>query len=280
MYYISFGCSYIDGTGAFRVPWGLQMIPALFLIALIPLLPRSPRWLASKDRWEEALDVLAAVHAKGDKSSPTVQAEYTMIQEDIRDYTNSSYFDLIKPNMRTRTIVGVSCQIWSQLTGMNVMMYYISYVFQMAGLTGSANLISSSIQFIINVVMTVPALIWLDTWGRRNTFLVGSTLMMIFMFAIGGTLATYAKILPPNQRTTQAVSMLISGAPSKAVIACTYLFVASFAPTWGPAGWVYAPEIYPNRVRGKAMGIATAGNWAFNFALGYFTPPAFAQIYW
>lgn len=69
---------------------------------------------------------------------------------------------------------------------MNVMMYYITYVFAMAGLTGDNVLISSSIQYVINVVMTIPALLWLDKWGRRLPLLVGALLMMIWLFIDGG----------------------------------------------------------------------------------------------
>jgi hypothetical protein len=58
-FYISYGCSYINGTAAFRVPWGLQMLPAIFLLFAMVFLPESPRWLAKKDRWEEAVNVLA-----------------------------------------------------------------------------------------------------------------------------------------------------------------------------------------------------------------------------
>ena len=75
-------------------------------------------------------------------------------------------------------------------------------------------------------------------------------------------------------------SWSVSGPPSKAVIACSYLFVASYAPTWGPVSWIYPPELYPLRVRGKAVALATSANWAFNFALGYFVPPAFVNIKW
>ena len=81
--------------------------------------------------------------------------------------------------MINRTHIGVFTQIWSQLTGMNVMMYYITYVFTMAGLTGSTLLVSSSIQYVINVVMTVPALLYVDRWGRRPTLLIGAALMAL-----------------------------------------------------------------------------------------------------
>ena len=75
MFYISYGCSGIDGTAAFRIPWGLQMLPAIFLFAAMLFLPESPRWLAKKDRWEEAQQVLALTHAKGDQDSPFVHKE-------------------------------------------------------------------------------------------------------------------------------------------------------------------------------------------------------------
>ncbi len=77
-----------------------------------------------------------------------------------------------------------------------------------------------------------------------------------------------------------AESWVTEGKPAKAIIACTYLFVASYAPSWGPASWAYPPELYPLRVRGKAVALTTSANWAFNFALGYFVPPAFENIRW
>lgn len=83
MYFVSYGTSFISSTASFRLPWGLQMIPALFLLANIRFMPRSPRWLASKDRWEEAHEVLASLHAKGDMYEPLVLAELQEIKEKI-----------------------------------------------------------------------------------------------------------------------------------------------------------------------------------------------------
>lgn len=189
-----------------------------------------------------------------------------------------SYLELFKPKMINRTHIGVFTQIWSQLTGMNVMMYYITYVFSMAGYSGSANLLASSIQYIINVVMTIPALIWLDRWGRRKPLIIGAFLMMIWMFANAGILGGAGKVVPGGIKGVPEESMRVKGAAASGLIACTYLFVASYAPTWGPVSWVYPPELYPLRVRGKAVALATSANWAFNTVLGAFVPPAFAQI--
>ncbi|KAK4495488.1 hypothetical protein PRZ48_013820 [Zasmidium cellare] len=290
LYYISYGASFVGGdtpetysTSVFRIPWGLQMLPAVLLFFAMMFLPESPRWLARKDRWEDCHAVLTLVHGKGNPDSPLVQQELSDIREmaefEARN-ADVTYWELLTPKLINRTHIGVFTQIWSQLTGMNVMMYYITYVFQMAGYSGNANLLASSIQYIINVLMTVPALIWLDRWGRRPTMIAGATLMMTWMFANAGILAAHGEIVPGGINGVAAVSMRLTGAPAKGLIACTYLFVASFAPTWGPVSWVYPPELYPLRVRGKAVALSTSANWAFNTALGAFVPPSFVNIRW
>ena len=164
---------------------------------------------------------------------------------------------------------------------LDVMMYYITYVFGMAGLKGNSNLIASSIQYVINVFMTIFALMFIDRWGRRAPLIVGALLMATWMYANAGLMAVHGSPAPAGGVNHVAEeSWQISGAPAKAVIACTYLFVASFAPTWGPVSWIYPPELFPLRVRGKAVAVTTASNWIFNFALSYFVPPAFVNIQW
>jgi MFS family permease len=158
--------------------------------------------------------------------------------------------------------------------------YYITYVFGMAGYSGNANLLASSIQYIINVIMTVPALLYIDRWGRRPALLIGAALMATFMYANGGIMATHGTVVPGGVNNVPEESMSVTGGPAKGLIACTYLFVASFAPTWGPVSWIYPPELYPLRVRGKAVAFSTSGNWAFNTALGLFVPVAFQNIRW
>lgn len=100
------------------------MIPAVFLLIAMTVLPESPRWLARQDRWEDCHDVLALVHGKGDRNSPFVALELEDIKqmcEFERRHANVTYLDLFKPNMLNRTFIGIFTQIWSQLTGMNVM---------------------------------------------------------------------------------------------------------------------------------------------------------------
>lgn len=128
--------------------------------------------------------------------------------------------------------------------------------------------------------MTVPALIWVDKWGRRPTLLVGSAGCALFMYINGGLLGKYGVVVPGGVNGVAEQPLLISGAPAKALIASTYLFVAIFAPTWAPVSWIYPPELFPLRVRGKAVAVSTSANWAFNTALGLFVPVAFVNITW
>ena len=87
--------------------------------------------------------------------------------------------------------------------------------------------------------MTVPALIWLDRWGRRKPLMIGAFLMMTWMFTNAGILGGLGEVVPGGINGVPEESMRVSGTAASALIACTYLFVASYAPTWGPVSWVY-----------------------------------------
>jgi hypothetical protein len=124
MFYISFGCSFLPGTKAFRIPWGLQMLPAAILLVGCIFIPRSPRWLARKGRWEETEDVLALLHGNGDRNHPIVRQELEDIRAMVdleKENSDATIWELFRGPMLNRTHIGVFTQLWSQLTGMNVM---------------------------------------------------------------------------------------------------------------------------------------------------------------
>jgi len=281
-YFVQFGCSYIDGVASFRIPWGLQMIPAIILGLGMLVFPESPRWLIDHGREEEALEILADLHGGGDPNDELVQLEYEEIKAQVhfeKTEGAKSYLDLFKPGIFRRVTLGCSLQMWSQLSGMNIMMYYIVYVFQGAGLTGRrGNLIASSVQYVLNVVFTIPAIIYIDKWGRRPLLLIGTLMMGFWLFLVGGLQGGFGEWgIIDGARV-----WVINGHDSitKGVIVCSYFFVCSFAITMGPVSWTYPAEIFPMRVRAKAVAFSTATNWMFNFALAWAVPPGLANIAW
>ena len=126
MYFICYGCSFIQGTGAFRIPWGLQMIPAIMLWAGLRTEPESPRWLLKKGRKDEARHVLAELHGNGNSDCPFVLRELEDISQAVKkeiEHADASWIELFAPRMINRTTIGIFTQIWSQLTGMNIMVH-------------------------------------------------------------------------------------------------------------------------------------------------------------
>ncbi|KIK95552.1 hypothetical protein PAXRUDRAFT_32925 [Paxillus rubicundulus Ve08.2h10] len=281
-YFVQFGCSYINGTASFRIPWGLQIIPAIVLGIGMLWFPESPRWLVDNGHEEEALQILADLHGNGDRSNALVVLEFEQIKEQVvfeRNEGAKSYADLLKPGVLRRVVLGSSLQMWSQLSGMNVMMYYIVYVFQGAGLTGRrVNLIADSVQYVLNVAFTVPAILYIDRWGRRPLLIAGSILMGFFLCLVGGLQGGYGAW--GNIDGSSVWIITGHGSVTNAVIVCSYLFVSSFAVTIGPVSWTYPAEIFPMKVRAKAVSLATATNWLFNFALAWAVPPALSSIAW
>lgn len=246
------------------------------------IFPFSPRWLADKGRMEEALQVLADIHGNGDPNHPRVQTEMDEIKATIhfdKNVASHRYSDLLKPGMIYRVSLGICLQIWQQLTGMNIIMFYVVFLFQQAGIGSSqeATLLSSGVSYVVNVVMTVPAILFVDKWGRRPTMIFGALAMSAFLWIVGGLLATGEWYINDKGKWLVALD---SKPKADGVVACIYLFVAAFATTWGPLGWIYPAEIYPLRVRAMAVSMSTASNWLFNWILNFVVPLMMQRIHY
>lgn len=287
-YFIQYGSSKLgpgpyspdQTTWAFRIPWAVQCLPAALLLVGLFFMPNTPRWLASQDRWEEAIKVLASLHSKGDINSPKVLAEYQEIEEVLRyerRAAKTSFAILTEPRMARRVAIGMAMQMWSQLSGINVMMYYTVYIMQSLGNTDP--FLSSSVNYVLNVACTIPALIWLDSWGRRPTMLIGSVVMGTFLMIVGALEGIYGQ---PYSGPLPISWQIPPDHPeiSKVVVAFAYLTVCTYATTWGPVSWTYPSEVFPNKIRAKAVSLSTATNWAWNCALAFGVPPLLMSINW
>lgn len=160
-------------------------------------------------------------------------------------------------------------------------MYYIVYVMQAAGIGDP--LLTASIQYVLNVALTLPAILFLDKWGRRPSLLLGSFFMMTWLFIVGALEGAYGVEHYDENGPLAAITWVIAPgheSVSKAIVAFSYLFVCTFATTWGPVSWTYPSEIFPTQVRAKAVSLATASNWIWNCALAFAVPPLLWNINW
>ncbi|MCJ1225976.1 hypothetical protein MMC12_002625 [Toensbergia leucococca] len=282
MFFVGYGCSFIAGPASFRTAWGIQFVPAFCLMCGIPFLPRSPRWLAKVGRTDQAIDVLARIQANGNIDDPLVIAEWEEITTVLAAERESGkgWRKFIKNGMWRRTVAGMSVQAWQQLSGANVMTYYVVYVFEMAGLTGNINLISSGVQYALFVIFTSMAFFFIDNTGRRPLLIYGAIGMGICQFVVGGVLGTYGAYVPLGVEGNLNVKVSVSGSASHVVIAFSYLLIIVYSLTLAPVAWVYAAEVWSLETRATGMSLSAVANWLFNFALGLFVPPAFGNISW
>jgi len=157
---------------------------------------------------------------------------------------------------------------------MNVMMYYVVYIMEAHRL--------HPIHSKRNPPL--PAIIHLDRFGRRPAMLIGSFLMMSFLFIAGALQAAYGQPnVPPihNSSNSDITWIVYNNNPvSVAIVAMTYLLVSTFDTTWGPTSWTYPAEIFPTKIRKKAVSLATASNWFWNCILAFAIPPLLWNINW
>lgn len=199
MYFIGYGCKFIPGkTASFRTAWGIQFVPCVLFMVGLPFLPRSPRWLAKVDRQDEAVHVLANIQAGGNLEDPYVIAEYEEIMAVLiaERLAPAGWRKFVVNGMWKRTLAGFSVQAWQQLSGANVMTYYVVYIFYMANLKGNVNLISSGVQYALFIIFSTIMFFFVDKIGRRPLLVYGAIAMGVCHYVVGGVLGTYYEYVP------------------------------------------------------------------------------------
>ncbi|ORY31715.1 general substrate transporter [Neocallimastix californiae] len=236
-----------------------QIIPGLGLAILMSFLPKSPRWLCSKDRDEEAVEVLAKLNAAS-TSDELVQSELKAIQEDVaatRAAGSSSFGELFSPVIRRRTFITFLMQLFQQWTGINVIMYYQSQIYDEIGFSKfMSTVVLPIINNFVNFVSTFPGMWGIEKLGRKTLLVVGALMMMVFH------ISTWAcSTQTHNGKLWQYLA-----------VASVFLFVFSFAWTWGPVPWVYQAEVFPLRVRVKGSAVGTVSNFLNNWIIAFVGP--------
>ncbi|KAK7919968.1 general substrate transporter [Apiospora marii] len=283
MYFIGYACSKIPGDASFRTAWGTQFIPCVFLMIGLPFLPRSPRWLAKVGRRDEAIEVLARIQAGGNVADPLVVAELEEIETTLQAEREAGpgLRKFFRNGMWKRTMAGVSVQAWQQLAGANTIVYYLTYIASMAGLTGDVAMITSGVQYAVFIIFTGVMWLFIDKTGRRPLLIYGAIGMGICHFAVGAAMATnYVPVPEGIGGNPNVIFKVTSGNAANTVITFSYLLIVVYALSLAPGCWIYAAEVWSLGTRATGMSMAALSNWVFNFALGMFLPPAFANIQW
>jgi Sugar (and other) transporter len=162
-----------------------------------------------------------------------------------------------------------------------VIVYYLTYIAEMAGLRGNVAMVTSGIQYAVFIIFTGIMWLFIDRTSRRTLLIIGALGMGFCHFVVGGTMGAHSVQVPKGvDGNPNIVFSVTPGAPANTVIVFSYLLIVVYALTLAPVCWIYAAEVWSLGTRATGMSMAAMSNWVFNFALGMFTPPAFINIEW
>jgi sugar porter (SP) family MFS transporter len=243
------------GVPAWRWMFLAMAVPAVLYGALAYTIPESPRYLVASHRIPEARRVLTMLLGK-----KNLEITISRIQDTLESEEKPSWRDLRKPGGGIYGIVwvGLGLSIFQQFVGINVIFYYSNVLWEAVGFDKSQSAVYTLITSIVNVLTTLIAIALIDKIGRKPLLLIGSTGMAV-------TLGTMAVIFA-NTPVVDGTPQLGDVAGPVALIAAN-LFVVAFGMSWGPVVWVLLGEMFPNRIRAAALGLAAAGQWAANWAI-------------
>ena len=224
-YFLSFGAHW-------RWMFFSTIIPILALMIGLLFIPRSPRWLAAKGRFRESMDVLSRING-----CARAEIELAEITEELKHETGT-FHDLMRPGIRRAMIIGIVLMVFSQINGVNMLLIYTPSILIEAGISDASAALFNSLFACLTILICTMIAFWIVAHlGRRPILISGVVVMAIGHLVLG---EFFIKHYSP---------LLILGA----IVICTAAFTLSLAPL----SWLIVAEIYPNRIRGKAMAVVT-----------------------
>lgn len=264
-YFFTYATINIESSFAWRVPFFTQCFAALFLAAGIPFMPFSPRWLLSKGKEAEAIEVMR--YLRGSSDLVGILAEVREIKKIIASETqnSASYKEIFATGLRKRSLLTMFLMVIQQASGIDAVLYFAPTIFKSAGLISqSSSFLASAMTGLVLVICTIPGF-FTDKLGRRNPTLYGGAIMgaamltMAICFLIGGS--------------TKADGITLAGKGLQwTVVAMVYVFVAAFEATWAVCLRTYCCEIIPTRQRSRACALQQYVNWVANFVIAISAP--------
>jgi MFS family permease len=229
-----------------RWMFGSEALPALLLLVFLFFVPESPRWLSKQDRNDKALAILTRVNGVQYANMELLEIKNAIAHE------SGSLSQLFQPGMKIVLVIGIVLAVLQQVTGINVFLYFGTEIFKKMGSETNAALLQTVIVGAVNLTFTVIAIWTVDRLGRKPLMMIGSAGMGVSLLAMG--LAAYV------QKTDLWILFFILG------------YIACFALSVGPVTWVILSEIFPTRIRGRAMAIATVCLWLANYVISQTFP--------
>jgi len=234
-------------ASGWRWMFGSEMLPAAVFMVLLMLVPESPRWLAKQGRYDEARGVLARIVGPERARAEVDEVRAAIAQE------QGNLRQLFGPGLRIALVIGLALAVLQQITGINSILYYGPRIFKSAGFETNTAFLQTVLVGAVNVTFTLVAIATVDKIGRKTLLLFGATGMGVFMVLLG--LAFHVESL---------------GGPWLLVFVLGY--IACFALSVGPVVWVVISEIFPTRIRGRAMAISTVFLWCGCFLVSQTFP--------
>ncbi len=251
-YLSNYGVALMDlGAIEWRVMFGIEAFPAATFFALLFLVPRSPRWLVSVRRSDEAAAVLRAVGAEN------VERELEQITASLEE-TRGAVERVLRKRYRRPVLLALAIATFNQLSGINALMYYAPEIFRMAGAGTDSSLGQAVIVGCTNLVFTMAALLVIDKFGRCKLMVAGSVGYIVSLAATAAAFYAYGTDFTPFGSTVVLASLMV--------------FIASHAFGQGAVIWVYLSEIFPTRVRAQGQALGSFTHWVFAAGISWSFP--------
>ncbi|MEU5899233.1 MULTISPECIES: sugar porter family MFS transporter [Streptomyces] len=245
----------LGGLEAWQWMLGVMVIPALLYGLLSFIIPESPRFLISAGRHSEAKKVLGEVEG----TSIDLDARVDEIERGLHREHKPSFKDLLgKVGFLPIVWIGIGLSVFQQLVGINVIFYYSNQLWQSIGKDPSSSFLYSFETSIVNIIGTVIAMIFVDRIGRKPLAIIGSAGMAAALFTMAWAF---------SYKTGSGDTVSLPNAQGLTAIIAANAFVLFFALSWGVVVWVLLGEIFPNRIRAAALGVAASAQWLANFAI-------------
>ncbi|MCL5245516.1 D-xylose transporter XylE [Cellulophaga sp. 20_2_10] len=249
VYFVNYFISRSGGSDAWlnevgwRCMFGSEVIPAGLFLILLFFVPDTPRSLMLRKKPTEALDVLVKVNGQEEGNRVFKEIESSMNQKSSGHILSFGWLVII---------IGVFLSIFQQFVGINVVLYYAPEIFKTISSGTDSALLMTIIVGVVNFLFTIVAVRTVDKYGRKPLMIIGAAGMAVAMVSLG--------------------FVFYLGATGYFALFCMMLYVASFAMSWGPVTWVLLAEIFPNKIRGKALAIAVAAQWISNYLVSLTFP--------